>query len=291
MKKRICCAVTILIIMIIFTACSIREFNDSIESTILNTTESGDTEKGTDYYKNPQAELPSETESISEAESSEYEQNSVSSSEIDDRVILINFGEEAILKGVGETFDAFVYYIEDGKEVVKGAEGVTFTLNSVKTYDNFYDAGVELNASITEPDGSLSEFTQREIEVSSFILVEFTALYTAPEGVASECVCDIEELQAVWIDRKMDSNYNYVFPPYMDWLNKPSTGDDDIADAEDNKYRVTLKDGEAYIFEVGIFADPKYIEDNNVYLMVNYVPSNYIEGYKHKYFELFPSDE
>ena len=73
------------------------------------------------------------------------------------------------------------------------------------------------------------------------------------------------------------------------WFSHPADGSDDRIDTFHNKLSVVLNDGEPFSCQLGIFTDPQYIEDKNVYILLFTMGDGSVEGYKHKYFELFPN--
>ena len=211
----------------------------------------------------------------------------------------------AIVKGIGETFEGYVIYNEevDGKTVrtVRGTEGVEYTLNSVEFYDNFFDSGVELNTTITDMNGNITDITKNSIENNKFILVELTATYNAPAGgpdkvevsVDPDLMPDYDEnkMSDDWLDRysEIRDKKNMVSLPHLAYFSDPPKGDTDL-DINHDSYDFYLNDGESKTFKIGIMCWEEFIETENVYLCVNWFPPFYLKGYIHKYFALFPEE-
>lgn len=190
------------------------------------------------------------------------------------------------LKGIDETFEAWVK-IDNGESIeIRGNEGLYYTLKSVEVYENIYEA--ELS------DKGLVILESKEIlENNNFILCSFEAKYIAPEGGKEQILDSADQFIAKYIDSlceggKLDLQTVGIenMEPYTVYCSEmPKGGVKELLNTRDG-FRFAISDGESFEFKVGLIAGKSFMENNNVFLMLNYIPEGYIENYEYKFFDI-----
>ena len=267
MNKKICFFV-IIVISIFLCGCSYTKFEENIRDNFFG--EEVYTETGATGVILEDQNLQDES-SISEIENGKDINEDSESSATNEMIIDTGFGDKAIVKGIGETYYAYLKSYEYGCEVNRGYEGVYITLDSIEIFDNFYDAQVETNSYIKNDDGSISPGKQFLIDNASFIVVQLTAVYNKPEDGENEILFS-KELVATYQEDPLNpisnrNKENIIITPVTGWLNDLPMGENEKLDPDHNRDCAILKDGIPYTYKLGIFADEYFIENEKYFLL------------------------
>ena len=199
--------------------------------------------------------------------------------------------EDIIFKSVGESFSGYELYKYSSTITEDiGTKGLVYTLNSVRVYDSFYEAELGDTAHLCD--------NPVELENNRFILLDMKAEYTAPSEDKTEVIASVTDLEAKNIIgvKRNDNNEERLknMSPYVAYFSHAVTESGGELDPNHQKFSYIIKDGETFEFKIGIIAGKEFVDNKDVYLSVNYVPkegTEYIDGYKYKYFILFPEAE
>lgn len=191
-------------------------------------------------------------------------------------------------KGAGESFSAYKKYTVNGEsEIEKGNEGLTYTLKGVTAYASMHDADVDLY-------GCMLADKEDFIRNNAFILIDIQASYTAPAEGETEIIADAGQLSGTCLEEKMTQQAAEGIRPMLVYFSMRPKEDDPKLDYQHQMFCYIIQDGESIDFQVGLFCAQEYIDDKNVFLEVNEVPS--IDGEvtgdtTRKLFVLFPEGE
>ena len=294
MKRFLC---FLLIILFSLSGCSSTQLHNTISEIVGEEEKVVHTMDQVGY-----GEIVEESDASRNGNDSETENAADSEPETDPEVQIID-GMTVIIRGCGESFDGYVIYDDKSGEKttreVRGTEGIIYTLNSVTVYDNFYDSGVELNDSITEPDGSLNDYNTNLIDKSSFILAEMSATYTAPSGGENQVTVhtgsdfEVEYFEEFTSDKLIEDMFNnvYYYPNYK-WfsIGEQNQAERDKIQSTKGSHNFVISDGETVNFKIGVFAAKELVDTKNIYLCINWFPPYFFKNYNHKYFALFPDE-
>lgn len=197
-------------------------------------------------------------------------------------------------KGIGETFSAYKKYavdVGDGSpfENEKGNEGLTYTLKGVAAYTSIYDADVDMYGCMFADNDDL-------IKNNAFILIDIQASYTAPAEGEKQIIADAGELSGEALESKMtQQNADGLWPTLAYFSMRPKE-DDPLLNYQHQMFCYIIQDGETISFQVGLICAQDYIDDKNVFLEVNAIPStNWLYEMTgdtaRKLFVLFPGGE
>ena len=273
----------LIVIVLIFSGCSVTSLNNTLE---------GVTENG-------QAVVSQTTiGKYIESESEDTDNSTIESDAKPDNE-----------KGIGESFDAEVNYETKEGVMTRGTTGLRYTLNAVEVFDNFFESGEDIDACGHFHNwdyenncwGELNESGKRIIPINNFILIEMTATYSAPEdGKAEIDVRLLEDVYATYKNEKMPEGWfdefialreqnTPVMEPVMYWFSEPVLEDDGYNIVHDG-FCFKLKDGESRTFKIGVYCWDKFIEYKNVYLSIQHFNPGTIDGYDGRYFAIFPEE-
>lgn len=205
--------------------------------------------------------------------------------------------DQTMYKGIGETFSAYKKYAIDfgaGEEVdplvnEKGNEGLTYTLKDVTAYASIHDADVDMY-------GCMFSENDDFIKNNAFILIDIQASYTAPEEGEKQIIADAGELSGTVLESKMTGQTPDGLWPMLVYFSMRPKEDDPLLDSRHQMFSYIIQDGETIDFQVGLICSQDYIDDQNVFLEVNEVPStNELYGMTgdtaRKLFVLFPEGD
>lgn len=195
-------------------------------------------------------------------------------------------------KGIGETFSAYKKYTVniDGfsSDNEKGNEGLTYTLKGATAYASIDDADVDPYCVLMDSEILLKN--------NAFVLIDIQASYTVPEGGKEEIIASADELSGMALESKLTPQSEAaegLWPSQIMYFSLCPKEDDPILDPRHQACCYIIQDGESIDFQVGFLCAQEFIDDKNVFLEVNAVPS-LDEGYTatgdttRKLFVLFP---
>lgn len=192
--------------------------------------------------------------------------------------------DSATYKGIGESFPAYAQYTDSEGELIEtGIDGLEYTLNDVIVYDSITEAPITRDECM--------EVEEESLNGNSFILVDMTAKYTAPEQGEDEVIATTTDLTAIYMDGKGNDNFEERksinnLPPYPIYFSAHPKKGDERLDYEHNYFSYIIKNGETLNFKLGILTGKEFIESKNIIIMVN-GQDTYVEGYPYQYFDLF----
>lgn len=238
--------------LLVFSGCSYKELDNQLQDTIQQKMD--DSTDGQTYV-----EIPSQPE------------------------------DQIEYKGAEESFSAYkkytVTYAENEEvETEKGNEGLTYTLKSVTTYASIYEADVDMY-------GCMLADNEDFVGKNAFILIDIQASYAAPAGGEPEIIADAGQLSGTCLEEKMTQQAAEGIRPMLVYFSMRPKEDDPKLDYQHQFFSYLIQDGQSIDFQVGLFCAQEYIDDKNVFLEVNEVPS--IDGEvtgdtARKLFVLFP---
>ena len=175
-------------------------------------------------------------------------------------------------KGAGESLSAYKQYtvlsgVPGVEDVVmeRGTKGLTYTLIKVQAFASIYDAKVDMYDCQME-DSSFLESTP-------FCTGRDGGVLYRPDGAENGGYCRCYRTFRCGIgqsnepaDGRGDVSCNRLFSL------RPKEDDPDL-DYQHNFFSLSIKDGEPVTFQIGLFCGQSYLDDKNVYLEVNEVPS------------------
>ena len=212
------------------------------------------------------------------------------SEDYDPNKLYVKTSDEIMFKGIGETFEGWIKISDGEYENVRGTEGVYYTLNSVQIYDSINDAELD-------PNGTIAMESKEVLDNNTFILCDFTAYYEKPENGNDTVRGSADQFIPEFLLEKSEDKTLYEqetelenFVPYVVYCSDMPKGDDQELLNSNQGFRYVINDGESFNFQVGLVAGEKFTNDNNVYLMINYVPGGYLEDYTYKFFTLYPEN-
>lgn len=196
-------------------------------------------------------------------------------------------------KGVGESFSAYKKYkltmdgTEEETEIEKGNQGLTYTLKGVTAYASIYDSQVDMYGCALADNEDI-------LRNNAFILIDVHASYTAPTEAAEEIIADAGQLSGICLEGKMTQQAAEGIQPMLVYFSMRPEEDDPKLDYQHQFFSYIIQNGESMDFQVGISCAQEYIDDKNVFLEVNEIPS--IDGdvtgdTARKLFVLFPEGE
>ena len=180
--------------------------------------------------------------------------------------------DQTMYKGIGETFSAYKKYLVDfGEETdpienEKGNEGLNYTLKGVNDYASIHDADVDMY-------GCMFSENDDFIKNNAFILIDIQASYTAPEEGEKQIIADAGELSGTALESKMTGQTPDGLWPMLVYFSMRPKEDDPLLDSQHQMFSYIIQDGETIAFQVGLICSQVYIDDQNVFLEVNEVPS------------------
>lgn len=307
MKRKLLLVLSlVLVFTLILTACqggTEETANTSVsnaESETVSETESKTESKEEIKQEEKEEDKEETSESLPESETTEaaevnkdvdYKNTVFKRSENYDRnKLYVKTSEEITFKGVGDTFEGWIKISDGEYEEVRGTVGVYYTLNSVKVYDSINDAELD-------PKGTIALESKEVLDNNTFILCDFTAYYEKPENGNDTVRGSADQFIPEFLLEKSEDKTLYEqetelenFIPYVVYCSNMPKGDDQELLNSNQGFRYVINDGESFNFQVGLVAGEKFTKDNNVYLMVNYVPGGYLEDYTYKFFTLYPEN-
>ena len=290
MKKTI---ILMLVILMAMSGCGITQINDSIMDNVS-------TEDKVMQIED-QIDLGAVVEDGKNNKSTVENNSEVGENEADIDPDLKRFDNmNVIIRGVGGSHSGFVKYDEklyDGtvERKIKGTEGITYTLNSVNIYENLEESGIVLNESILEPNGELNEYKKVLNATGDFIVAEMSATYIALEGgEETVTVHTSRDFLATYFDEKLLEGFEErliagdINNPYYNWFEVDEVHKIKSEEWGKGSHDFKISNGETVNFRIGVFAPKELIENENIYLCVNWFPRGFFRDYTHKYFALFP---
>lgn len=287
--------ILLITIALIFSGCSATSLNEAIKNTVSEDVKVMQVENQIDLG----ILVDDGSGEKEKSEKGDISGSSDVETTIDPEVQKID-GMNVIIKGIGESIPGYVKYDEkmfDGtlERQLRGTEGITYTLNSVNIYENLEESGVLLNESILEPNGELNDYKKILNETADFIVVEMSATYIALEGEETVTVYTSSDFAATYFDEKLLEDYEErliagdIRDPNYIWF---EVDEEHKVKSENeygkNAYNFIIRDGETVDFRIGVFSPKELIDNENIYLCINWFPPAFFRDYNHKYFALYP---
>ncbi|MBE6731811.1 MAG: hypothetical protein E7564_09000 [Ruminococcaceae bacterium] len=287
----------LLVALFTLSGCSYVKFEESLKTAIKETESEYDPFEGmealdaSDYNEILGTESNSQAESETEADE-EVSESSVSEpqKENNDRIVYTRYGTEVVpmkLIEVGETCSNVTLWQDyEGNVFHNGTPGVSFTLNSVEVYDNFYEAGVD-------PYG-LSSDNEYSLRENAFILLEFTAKYEGTENSKDRIMVYTGDIYAFYIQEKVNDYHRAggidSREPYITWFSDRPEKDDPELDYIHQGTSFMINKGEEFTFQLGVKAGHEYIKNKNVFIQMGYINPK-VKGASWTAYEIFPDEE
>ena len=193
--------------------------------------------------------------------------------------------------GIGEAVSAYKSFtLSDSSSetlIEKGVEGLTYTVEKVKSFPSISDADVDSHCILDN---------QNAPETNAFVLVDIKAAYTAPSDSLKEVMADANDLSGMLLTSKLSDPVEETQKPCVGYFSLRPQKDDPRLDYRHQALCYYIKDGETIHFQLGIFCEQKHIDNKNVFLEVNEVPQpnedvSITGDFARKLFVLFPENE
>ena len=131
---------------------------------------------------------------------------------------------------------------------------------------------------------------------NAFILIDMQASYTAPAEGEKQIIADAGELSGEALESKRTQQTADGLWPTLAYFSMRPKEDDPLLDWRHQMFCYLIQDGETIDFQVGLICAREYLDDNNVFLEVNGVPSTnalyqMTGDTARKLFVLFPEGE
>ena len=292
MKKRIRLIALLMAVLITLSGCSYVKFENEVRDIIEQARPSIDPYEGYEAVID-ESEISSESVSESNAqngETADKEAQKDKTEEIDPSIIYAPYGYGTVkmkLMQIGESCTTLMKWTDFSDELhYSGEPDVTYTLNSVEVFDNFYESGMD-------PYGLRVE-NEVWIRSSAFIVVEFTAKYEAPEDGEARKIVSTTDIEACIIESKGIDDYYKAggsegMYPNVVWFSHRPSRDDPELDADHQGFSFMINDGEELTFKLGIIAGHEYVKNKNVFVRMGYIQPT-ISGACWKVYEIFPDE-
>lgn len=297
-----------LAILIMLSGCSYMQFEKNIRDTISDMQPERNEFEGWEavYYDDDisssegSSESSSESSlvSSSESESGNKSENIAKEEELPENVIYATYGNIAFpmkLMQIGESCKNVTNWRDySGNVFHNGTPGVTFTLNSVEVYDNFFDSGLDTYGV------SPFELSSREIDnlrANAFIVLEITAKYEVPED-ARQRVMVPNEIEPFSLDAKGVLEYYKDGGresrmeggvPYVKYFSLRPKPDDPELDYIHECLSFMISNGEEITYKLGIIAGHEYVERKNIFIRMGWINPK-VPGAMWNVYEIFPDE-
>ena len=294
----------LLVALFTLSGCSYMKFEESVKDMIEEAQPSVDPFEGWSVVTEEElmeeiiSTSQTETSEKTESESGKKKEETAKEEELPENVICTTYGDIAVpmkLMQIGESCTTVTGWRDyQGNVFHNGTPGVTFTLNSVEVYDNFFDANLDTYG--IAPLG-LSQRGEDALRTNAFVLLEITAKYEVPESAKQRVMVTNMDIEPCYIEQKVMDYYRAGGMesrmlggiPQIEYFSHRPKPDDPELDYIHAGMSFMLNNGEELTYQLGIVAGHEYVDNNNLFLRMGWINPK-VPGATWNVYEILPDE-